>query len=151
MLSIDSAPLQAAVLAVKRADRELRRDIGQKLRESNPDWQRAVAARAVTDQDRAVTRVGTRIATGNPPTLQAMTSRRPISPDGLQPARDYYMVEFGSSGPYGQRGQLPRRRRQGRIVYPAVAQLAPLVAGRWAQAIRDAYVKRARMGVESNG
>jgi len=153
-LSIDLAPLRAAVGAMKAADRDLRRDINQRTRQANPEWQRAVDRHARTAQDRALVRTGTRVAAGNPPTLQAATSKRPMSRrrkgrGTLIPARDYAYIEFGSNR--DRTGRLPRRAPSGRIVYPAVADFAPVMAGRWAQAIRDAYVERARVGEVTRG
>lgn len=153
MLSVDTAAVRAAVLAMKAADRDLSRRITAQTRLVGPDWQQAVAQRAVTTQDEALVRVGTRLAPGNPPTLQAATSKRPMSRrrkgrGTLVPARDYAYVEFGSSR--DRSGRVPPRAPQGRIVYPAAAAVAPKVAARWAQAIRDAYLDRA-LGEPADG
>ena len=152
-LSIDTAALRAAVAAMKAADRRLRSDINTATRQDlGPAWQRAVRNRAVTEQDEALVRVGTRLAAGNPPTLQAATSRRPMSRrrkgrGTLVPATDYGLIEFGSR----RSGRVPRRNPDGRIVYPAARAIAPWAAARWAKAIRDAYIARANLGVETNG
>lgn len=143
-LSLDTAALRGAVAAMKAADRQLQRDIRQRTKSADPVWKQAVQSRARTDQDRALVRVGTRLAPGNPPTLQAATSKRVMSKrrqgrGTLVPARDYAHVEFGST----RSTRVPRSTPSGRIVYPAVAAVAPVIAARWAQAIRDAYLDRA--------
>lgn len=140
---------------MKRADRALRADINRATRaDLSPAWQRTIRNRTITRQDEALLRVGTRIAAGNPPTLQAATSRRPMSRrrksrGTLVPASDWPLIEFGSSR--DRTGRLPPRTPKGRIVYPAIAAIAPYAAARWAQTIRDAYIDRANVGSETNG
>lgn len=154
-LSIDTAPLQAAVAAMKAADRQLRSDINRATRaDLAPAWQRAVNSRVLTRQDAALVRVGTRLAAGNPPTLQAATSRRPMSRrrkgrGTLIPAEDYGLIEFGSG--QDRSGRVPPRAPKGRIVYPAARAIAPYAAARWAKVIRDAYIDRANLGTETDG
>lgn len=140
---------------MKAADRRLRADINTATRQDlAPAWQRAVRNRTITHQDEALLRVGTRLAPGNPPTLQAATSRRPMSRrrkgrGTLIPARDYGIIEFGSAR--DRTGRVPRRTPGGRIVYPAARAISPYAAARWAKAIRDAYIDRANLGTETNG
>lgn len=154
-LSINTAALQGAVAAMKAADRRLRADINTATRQDlAPAWQRTIRNRTVTRQDEALLRVGTRLAAGNPPTLQAATSRRPMSRrrkgrGTLIPAQDYGIIEFGSTK--NKTGRVPPYHPEGRIVYPAARAIAPYAAARWAKAIRDAYIDRANLGTETNG
>ena len=154
MLSVrGSRELRAAVLAVRTARREVRNDIARATRQTmNPVWRDLVASRARTALDRRVLDTGVRVAAGNPPALVAAGSRRRL-PGGLTPAEDWQPVEFGadpdtvttytrrspSGGTHQVRRhttrQLPARRPKGRVVYPAVAQIAPRLASLWVQLI----------------
>jgi len=148
-----SRELRAAGLALKLVERDVRNSINRSMRSTmNPVWRGAVAERARTRLDQRVLNTGVRVAPGNPPALIAAGSTRAL-PGGLVPAATYYAVEFGAdhdtvttyqrTSPKGTRHtvtrhtshQLPERRRQGRVVWPAAAELAPRLAALYVQTI----------------
>lgn len=150
-----SRELRAAGLALKLVERPVRNSINRSMRQAmNPAWRGAVAERAHTRLDQRVLNTGVRVAPGNPPTLVAAGSTRPL-PGGLVPATDYYLDEFGAdqntiatyqrrnrktAGTHAVRNrhtshQLPARRREGRVVWPAAAELGPRLASLFVQTI----------------
>jgi hypothetical protein len=150
MLSVHgSVELQAVVIALKAARRDVRNDINKATRQTlSPVWREEVTSRTRTSLDRRVLAQGARILAGNPPTLVAATSTRRL-PGGLVPAAQWQGVEFGANRDavttYKRRStggvihdvsrhtrrQLPARRRKGRVVYQAAADLAPRAASLW--------------------
>jgi len=94
-----SRELQAVALAVKTADRTLRRDINAATRDVlNPVWQNLVAQRAAASRlDGRVFGSGARIKGGNPPELVAASSRRRLR-GGLVPREEWRALEFGRHG-----------------------------------------------------
>lgn len=171
MLSVRTArPLQAVVLAMKVADRDLRKRINNATRETlNPVWRRAVAENMQDRVDQRVFGTGARIAAGNPPSAVAGSSRRRL-PGGLVPVENWRAFEFGAIGrestyttypraahtrrQAGQTvqvratrvrrrtlAQVPSRTPNGRVLYPAFAYLAPRVAALWAQIVVQQYAQ----------
>lgn len=170
MLSIRTArPLQAVVLAMKLADRDLRKRMNNAVRDTiNPVWRQAVARHVWDRLDQAVLSKGARIAAGNPPAAVAASSRRRLR-GGLVPVDDWARFEFGavSRDAYTtyqraahtrrQAGrsvqvaahqvrrrtarQMPPRRTSGRVLYPAFAEVAPRVAALWAQIVVQQYAE----------
>lgn len=158
MLNVDGTRhTQAAVLAFKAADRDLRRRINTATRASlNPVWRRAVAANARTATDRAVIVKGARIAAGNPPVAIAASSTRPLR-GGLIPAAQWPAVELGAArnqrttytrrSPKGRthtvtrrtRRQLPARDPSGRVALAAFAELGPELVTLWLRVIVRSY------------
>lgn len=155
MISAGDAPaeIQAAILAMKRVTRELKRDINRSTREvMNPVWKGLVSVNATTHMDTVVLAKGARIKAGNPPVAMAATSKRRLS-GGLVPANQWQPFEFGAirgstttydrTSPKGTRHevtrhtarQLPRRVPGGRVVYPALAEIGPRLASLWVQII----------------
>lgn len=162
-LSVGDAPeLQAAVLALRTADREVRNAIHRQTRATlNPLWRATVAAHARTPLDTAVLAKGARIATGNPPAFVAATSTRALS-GGLVPSDQWQAFEFGThkrgkSRTYRTRSrngnaytvtrqtanQLPRFAKGGRVVYPAMAETLPRAVSLWVQTIVRMYAHAA--------
>lgn len=169
MFSIrQSRPLQAVVLAMKLADRDLKKKINNATRDTlNPVWRRAVDERMADRVDQRVFGSGTRIAAGNPPAAVAGSSRRRMA-GGLVPLENWRAWEFGAVGrdtsytsypraAYTRRQggravqvragtvrrrtlvQVPSNVRTGRVLYPAFAELAPRVASLWAQIVVKEY------------
>ncbi len=100
----DHEELQAAVLAMKAADRDLKRRINQATREKmNPVWQDLVKANLFGDSVMAgrILNTGVRIAAGNPPQAKAAQSSKRIGAKngsrGLVPREDYAGWEFGGN------------------------------------------------------
>lgn len=165
MLSVrEHRELQAAVLALKAADRTLRSDINRAtVQVGNEIWKPAVAARAMTAMDSRMLAVGARVKGGNPPVAMAANSRRPVGRTRrLVPAEQYHAWEFGAvhgvtttyqrvnrkgGGTHTVRrdttAQLPPRYRKGRVVYPAFADVAPRMVSLWVQMIVAKYAEAA--------
>jgi len=172
----DDRALQAAVLAMKSADKDLRRRINAATREKmNDPWKSLVQANLFGDSVMAghILNTGVRIAAGNPPQAKAAQSAKRIGAKnggrGLVPREDYAGWEFGGNrmaysryerknpvrpvapgrkrrGKPGthtveRRTQmhLPRRTPEGRVVYPAFADLAPRMVSLWVQLIVKTY------------
>lgn len=158
--------LRAAVLAMKAASRDLKRDINRRTRETmNPVWKSLVAANVAGMKSPGSRMLGTgvRIKAGNPPQALAAQSRRPIGrTKRLTPAEHYYLWEFGvpSRGRYStydrrSRGGgthkvkrrtmtgLPARDSSGRAVYPAFAEIGPRMVSLWVQTIVRTYYEAA--------
>lgn len=165
MLSVNDGSLRelhAAVLALKAADRDLRRDIAKATRDTmNPVWRSLVQGNAA-GADAMTSRMlgtGVRIAAGNPPVAKAAQSTRKVGRGGtLTPSEDYGPWEFGAPNrnafsTYTRRSpkgrthqvkrrtmrQLPRRHQEGRVVYPAFAEIAPRMVSLWVQLIVKKY------------
>lgn len=148
---------QAAVLAMKAADRDLKRDINRATREEmNPVWRSLVSANATRPIDARVLGKGARIAAGNPPQAIAASSTRALS-GGLIPADRWHPFEFGSHpekvSTYTRtstrgtrhtvtrhtRRQFRRRNPKGQVIMPAFAQIAPRMVSLWVQLIVRKY------------
>lgn len=160
-ISVGDAPaeLRAAVLAMKRADKEIRSEISQDMRSvMSPEWKSEVT-QGLTGAGRMEARMllpGTRIAAGNPPTLIAASSSRRVG-NGLIPNEHAPGYEFGSHGTRisdvtSSRGKkykrhttrhLPGYVKTGRVVYPAAARILPRVASYWVQSIIRAFMDAA--------
>lgn len=159
--------LEAVTLAMKAADRDLRRDINTATRQTmNPVWRDAVASRAGTRFERAMLNNGVRIAAGNPPVAKAAQSRRGLRPSRrLRPAESFPLAEFGttkqdSTSTYTRRSKnggthrvtrrtrrgLPARNPRGRVVYPAFAEVAPRVVSLWVQLVVRKYHEASEAG-----
>jgi hypothetical protein len=166
MLSVDDHDgLKAVVLAMKAADRDLKRDINKATRDTmNPVWRTLTAQHVTRRLDQAVLLKGARIAAGNPPAAVAATSTRKLGGHGMVPTAWWQAVEFGASRAhrttYQRRSRkggnhevtrnvtanLPPRHRTGRVLYPAFAELAPRMASLWAQVVVKKYAEAAEAG-----
>lgn len=156
--------IRAVVLAFKAADREIKRDVNRRTRETmNPEWRALINERAAAAHSQLVGKLltpGAKITAGNPPRAVAATSTRPIGRTRrLRPATDYALAEFGAANreaksTYQRRNRktpgthkvtrhtmrgLPPRAARGRVVYPAFAQLAPRMVSLWVQTVVRAY------------
>jgi hypothetical protein len=143
--------LRAVVLAFGRLERTVKNAINRQTRaELAPIWTDEVDRRLRTGMDRLVVGAGVRVKAGNPPVVQAAQSTRAIG-KRLVPADQWQGWEFGYGDPKthtatytrrtkkgGRAGvtrhtarQMPPRRRQGRIAYPALTSAAPRLAALW--------------------
>lgn len=142
----DHRTLQATVLAMKAADRDLRKRINLATRATmNPVWQGLVNQHLSGTgilSSRLLT--GVRIAAGNPPAAKAAQSRRGVGrTKRLKPITDYHLAEFGVareavSRPYDVAGHVrfggqvaahsraggTTRSRSGRTYYRSGGQVA---------------------------
>lgn len=158
MLDVLKSPeLQAALLALKLMNRELRREISA---EAKPGltalWQRGLEQRATTQLQRKVLVPGARVAvSGQVIRAYAATSNRAL-PGGLVPSQDYAGPNFGAArtqrsiegrSPKGKRYAYKRRgwtqfqarvQRNGHtagIAQKAAVELAPQIISGWVQLI----------------
>jgi len=149
-----SRTFRAVALALKLIPREVRNDINRTTRAVvNPLWRDAVNSRALTTVSQKVLAKGARVAPGNPLTLIAASSRRPLS-GGLVPDAQARVFEFGTNdrqkvAEYERSGrrskahkvkrhtqrQLPWRNDKGRVIYQAAADVAPRITSLWVQII----------------
>jgi len=156
-----SRELQAAVFAMKAADRELKSDINKATRATmSPVWKSLVELHATYRRDTAVIAKGARINAGNPPTAVAAKSNRALR-GGLIPSESWQAIEFGGNrnkgstytrtSPKGKRHRvtrhtargLPPRYRNGRVAYQAVGDIGPRLASLWVQLIIRKYAEAA--------
>lgn len=166
MIDVGRAPayIRAAVLALKRAGRDLRNDINRTTRaEFNPVWRGLVQNNATYTMQSKVLSRGSLIKPGNPPVARAASSKRPLS-GGLVPNDEWHAIEFGADRnakrTYDRksknggthrvtrhtRRQLPARTQQGHVVYPAFAEMIPRVISLWVQLIVRKYAEAAGEG-----
>ena len=155
------AEMRAAVLAMKRADAAVRRDVSARMRQTkNPVWRTTLAQNltgAGAMEGRVLT-AGARIAAGNPGQLITASSRRKIgSGGGIIPERDWPGWEYGRSGDKtsavtNKKGtrynrhttrHLPSRNTSGRVIGPTVAKLLPRIASFWTQSVVRAFMDAA--------
>lgn len=150
--------IKAAVVFVKLANRDLKRDIDAATRAVlGPVWVQEVQVRAVTPAQRAILVKGAKVKAGNPPVAQAATSGRKLK-GGLVPADQWYSYEFGGDPAkvttyqrQGRKGgaphkvtrhtarQLPPRKASGRVAMPAFAEVAPRAVSLWVSLVVKVY------------
>lgn len=153
-----SRELQAAILAMKAADRDLRLDIYKASRsELSSLWVPALQRRAATRMQEAVLVKGARIRVSTDGfSLLAATSRRALK-GGLVPADEWAGSEFGartrraqiathsrSGTPYTVEKMINRqfmaRVREGRVAFDAASELGTIAVRVWVRTIVDRYV-----------
>lgn len=168
MLSVTNhRELQAAALAFKAANRDLRKNINAATRDTmNPVWRSLLeqhAGRTPGVGGRLIN-TGVRIAAGNPPQAKAAQSKRAIGRQRrLVPATDWPWYEFGTKNPqrvsrYLRRNRkaggshqvrrrastaLPSYQRGGRVAYPAFKEIAPRMTSLWVQLVVKTYMDAA--------
>lgn len=160
MLSVHgSRELRAAVLAVKVASRDLRKELNRVARETmSPVWQRAVAENITWAMETRVLMPSTLIKAGNPPVLQGAGSRRKVG-RSIIPTSDWPGFEYGGDpsaySRYERRNRtsggyhvverrtmrhLRRRSRSGYVFGPAVREVVPRLASLWVQTVVRTYM-----------
>lgn len=153
------AALRAAVLAMKRADRDIRKVISTDMRGvMGPVWKQHVTQH-LTGSGRMESRMltpGVRIAAGNPPALVAASSTRKVG-NGLVPNTNWPGWEYGQSrdsvsevtNRYGTTYErhtnrhLPSYRKGGRVLGPAAKAVLPRIAAYWVQSVVRAFLDAA--------
>ena len=141
----DSRELQAAVLSMKRAPKEVRSIVGKDTRRVfGKEWAKEVRrqseAHPGANQRRKLLRSGVNVTGNNPPTATVYAGRKTLS--GGLGTDWWHAVEYG-----GDRPQLPPRSRRfmrGNMGYsftPAMIVMAPRVAAFWVQSIVRAYAR----------
>lgn len=167
MLKINAAAsreIQATILAIRAADKDLRREMHAGVRsEVGGLWLPALGARAASRQDRAVIMRGARVESRQDGMrLRAAGSGR-FMRGGMVPNLEWYTVEFGARNHRGQvsrrtrksgtvtytailsRG-VPNRVRDGRIAFDAASEIVTRAVGVWVRTIVDTYRKAADHG-----
>ena len=147
-----SREIRTAILAYKQLSRDLRRELNAEVRDFSDLWKHEIAARSRGDIDSRVFTGGARIKAGNPPVFLAANSKRKVtrSRPGIVPIRHWRGYEYGANprrSTYARRSKnggshqvtrqanrhLPPPSRTGRTLGPAVRELIPMIAQRWAK------------------
>lgn len=151
-----SAPLAAAVLAYRAADRDLKKRLSDETKRTViPGVLAAVRYRTRTHRD-TVVYADTGALGGNPPGVR-IGGRRKIGDGRARTAGVIRMVEFGTDAPgrtstyvehrrggpvrvtRATRMGLPPRTPSGRVAYPALANAIPRACAAWVLIIARAY------------
>lgn len=158
----------AAALALKLMPRDLRGKLNKDVRAVGNDiWRPAVDAAAFSKMDKKVLAKGARVKPGNPLSLVAASSKRPLrkGTGALVPDEKWRGFEFGSTSKGNKREyerrnrtaggthtvsrrtqrQMPGRAKSGRVVYQAAAEVAPRITAYWVESIVR-YIYKAHEG-----
>jgi hypothetical protein len=151
----DSRELQAAVLGLRRAEKDMQRQIRQQTQAKLlPEWTKGLAEHAVTRLEHRVLVQTGRVRMSNQNVrLSSGTVGRKLS-GGLQPKKDTGAVEFGadrtvvrSYDAVSRRGRRYKVRNRhtrnqlrsfapkGHVVYPTARDLIPRFAALWVQTV----------------
>ena len=156
--------LRAAVLAMKAAKKEMRKQINDSMRSTfNPVWKQLIAESmgGFSPADDMVLK-GARIAAGNPPRLIAANSKRRYG-RALVPVEHWHLVEYGihdHNVSYTRRSRKggshevtrmigtgwPNRTRRGRVLGPATRMILPRITSFWIQSVKKAYIDAIEKG-----
>ena len=156
----------AVALAMKLVGRELRADINKATRDTiNPLWRTILGIHAAGKMDQLILAKGARIRAGNPASAMAGTSTKALSGGG-KPVDLARAWEFGAPNravisTYERKNrkaggvhtvkrrasrQVPGAQRNGRVVYPAFAEIGPRMVSLWVsiivRKIYEAYESR---------
>jgi hypothetical protein len=154
-----SRELQATILALRGAQREIRLGINKQARaQIRPLWQSELNARARDEMTRRIIVAGAR---ANPTdrgfTLQAATSRRPLS-GGLVPALEWAGAEFGARSrvvevtqrsragrtykrPLTINRQFAGRQSEGMVAFDAASTVGTRLVALWVHTVVDEFTK----------
>ncbi len=152
----DSRELQATVLALRQAQREIRVDINKSARgRIRPLWQSAVSGRAGTRLQQRVIAAGTRAnASDRGVTLFAATRSRPLR-GGLVPSYEWAGAEFGArskrtkeftqrsrGGRTYRRSMITGRQFKGRqahgvVAFDAASEVGTKLVAMWVRTVVD--------------
>jgi hypothetical protein len=150
VLDVRKSPeLQAAVLALKTAERQIVRDINKDARaQLAPVWQQQLVQKARSPLEQAVMAKGPKVSISDRRVrVQAATSRRALS-GGLVPAEQYAGVEWGArpqvkeiagKSPRGRAYRYKRtvnrqfraRTKQGHVAMRAAGDVGPAIVSAW--------------------
>ena len=148
-----SRELQAALLTIRTAERELRLDINKEARSVlSGEWRESVLGFAESRTDVRILAQGARAQVGTRQvSLKAATSNRPLR-GGLVPSRNWAAQEFGMRNyrkTFTSRSRLgntyevtriigrqfPGRQRNGRVVFAAASLTVTRLVRIWVQTI----------------
>lgn len=155
----DSRELQATILALRGAQRQIRLGINKDARSRiRPLWQQALNARARDEMTRRIIVAGARAtASDRNVTVHAATSRRPLS-GGLVPAFEWAGAEFGAQSkriqvtqrsragrtyrrPLTINRQFPGRQQHGMVAFDAASEVGTKLVALWVHTVVDALGK----------
>jgi hypothetical protein len=135
----ESAHLKATVIAMQSADREIQSAILKETRTTAPPiWTQELAHHSVSAsvaQGRMLVDTARVRASANGVTLTAATQKRPVLSGGATPIKHGRAFEFGAKSAHARRGQLPRFRKRGYVVYPSLGDAAPRIISLWVQTV----------------
>lgn len=158
-LVIDSTAVNDAADLLRRADKDVVKQMRRAVtREVNP-WLKSAIRRNATDAPSRAIASTARVRSGQRPAVVVGSSKK-IGSGGASTGELAAVYEFGGYTEY-ERGyarrnrrtggrhkvvrhtqrQIPRRDRQGRFIYPAVADAAPMLVGAWVQVIAETYTE----------
>ena len=147
----DSKSIQATILALKVARKDLRKEIYARTRRLIlPDWNQSIADNIGGDKFAAQMILrNTRVSVGQTLQLYAATKTRPTVSGGLSPDPYWYLAEFGANPKVvdvrGRRGDtrymyrrkvntgLKPRMREGRYAYKAADKIIKRSISLWVQ------------------
>ncbi|MGN7978107.1 hypothetical protein ACTJJ4_11065 [Microbacterium sp. 22195] len=151
----NSRELQATILALHGAQRQIRSGINKEARSRlRPLWQQALNARARDEMTRRIIVAGARAtATDRGVTMHAATSRRPLS-GGLVPAWEWAGTEFGArtrrvevtqrsragrsySRPLTINRQFRGRQQDGMVAFDAASEVGTKIVALWVHTVVD--------------
>lgn len=157
----DSRELQAAILALRAANREIRKEIYKRTRELIlPDWRESISAEIGSQKNAklgyALIMNSTRVSVGTQDIrLQAATSSRKAPGTNLTPRADYFLYEYGGTPRVaqvkGRRGQtnyrysrtvntgLPPKTKYGRGADKAASKMVTRTIALWVASIVQIY------------
>jgi hypothetical protein len=127
---LNSRELRATVTALKALPRELRKEIRIRTRNvAGPEWSKAMASAADTDQESRVLVKTARINVSDQNIrVRSASSRRKVLSGGLVPITGNKPIEFGN-----RHKQFKPRNRRGYVFYPAAAEMIPRILALWVQ------------------
>lgn len=151
----DSRELQATILALRQAQREIRTGINKEARSRiRPLWQAELGRRARDEMTRRIIVAGARAtASDRGVTMHAATSRRPLS-GGLVPATEWAGAEFGArtrrvevtqrsragndyTRPLTINRQFPGRQQDGMVAFDAASEVGTRLVALWVHTVVD--------------
>lgn len=150
-----SRELQATILALRGAQRQIRLGINKEVRSRiRPLWQQALNARARDEMTRRIIVAGARAtASDRNVTVRAATSRRPLS-GGLVPTWEWAGAEFGArtrrievtqrsrgGKPYTRKLTINRqfqgRQQDGMVAFDAASEVGTKLVAIWVHTVVD--------------
>ncbi|OJU42018.1 MAG: hypothetical protein BGN97_04490 [Microbacterium sp. 69-10] len=151
----NSRELQATILALRGAQRQIRTGINKEARSRiRPLWQQALNARARDEMTRRIIVAGARAtASDRGVTVHAATRRRPLS-GGLVPAFEWAGAEFGArtkrievtqrsragrsyKRPLTINRQFHGRQQDGMVAFDAASEVGTKIVALWVHTVVD--------------
>lgn len=150
MIEIDvrkSKELQAAILAIASVAKNIQKEIRTRTKAMiEPEWQKALAQRAQTRLDHAVLVRSARVTVRNTNVVlrSGAVGKMKKLTGPVEFGGDQNKVKsYTGRSPKGKRytikrhtaRQMPKRYRDGRVVYPTAKEMIPRLASLWVQTV----------------